>query len=92
MRHGSRLGACGLAIVLSATTLGAQSKPGQWKTLFDGKSMDEWRGYKDARVPSGWKIVDDTLAKNAPTGDIVSKDDFGNFELDMEWKIGEAGK
>ena len=91
MRHGLTRGAWGLAIVLSAATLGAQSKPGEWRALFDGTSMDEWRGYKDAPVPSGWKIVDGTLAKNAPTGDIVSKGDFGNFELEVEWKIGEAG-
>jgi hypothetical protein len=74
-----------------AASLGAQSKPGEWRTLFDGKSLDQWRGYKDAPVPAGWKIIDGTLAKDAPTADIVSKDDYGNFELEMDWQIGEAG-
>jgi len=32
-----------------------------------------------------------TLAKNAPVADIVSKDEFGDFELEIDWKIGEAG-
>jgi len=62
-----------------------------WGALFDGSSLDAWRGYKTATVPSGWRIVDGTLAKDAPVGDIVSKDEFGDFELELDWKIGEAG-
>jgi hypothetical protein len=31
------------------------------------------------------------LVKDKPTGDIVSKDEFGDFELEIEWKIGRAG-
>ena len=26
-----------------------------WRSLFDGKSLDAWRGYKNAAVPAGWK-------------------------------------
>jgi hypothetical protein len=63
----------------------------QWKVLFDGKSMDAWRGYKTDTVPAGWSIVDGTLAKEKPVADIVSKEQFGDFELELEWKIGEAG-
>ena len=33
------------------------AKPGPWKALFDGKSLDAWRGYKTETVPEGWKIV-----------------------------------
>ena len=63
----------------------------QWKVLFDGKSMDAWRGYKTDKVPAGWSIVDGTLAKEKPVADIVSKEQFGDFELELEWRIGEAG-
>ena len=66
-------------------------KPGPWKPLFDGTSLDAWRGYKSPTVPEGWKIVDGTLAKTTPVKDIVTKDEFGDFELELEWKIGEAG-
>src|ERR671937_33456 len=39
-----------------------------------------------------WRsLFDGTLAKTARVADIVSKDEFGDFELEMEWKIGEAG-
>src|SRR5438270_918954 len=53
----------------------------RWRPLFDGTSLDAWRGYKGAPIPSGWRIVDGTLAKDAPVADIVSKDEFGDFEL-----------
>ena len=68
-----------------------QSKMNSWRVLFDGTSLDGWRGYKSDKVPPGWKIVDRTLAKDGRVEDIVSKDEFGDFELEMDWKIGEAG-
>jgi len=59
--------------------------------LFDGTSLDAWRGYKTDKVPSGWRIADGSLSKDGSVGDIVSKDEFGDFELELEWNIGEAG-
>src|SRR2546425_10905198 len=62
-----------------------------WRTLFDGKSLNAWRGYKTDKIPDGWKIASGTLAKDTRVEDIVSKDEFGDFELEIDWKIGEAG-
>jgi hypothetical protein len=62
-----------------------------WRSLFDGKSLDAWRGYKGAAIPDGWRIENGTLAKDKPVADIVSKDEFGDFDLEIEWKIGDAG-
>jgi Domain of Unknown Function (DUF1080) len=61
------------------------------KVLFDGKSLDAWRGYKTDAVPPGWRIQDGALTKDAQVADIVTRDEFGDFELELEWKIGEAG-
>src|SRR2546425_3677390 len=83
---------CGCAIAL--TTIVPQSmaqSAAKWRVLFDGTSLDAWRGYKSEKVPPGWTIVDRTLAKDGRVEDIVSKDEFGDFELVMDWKIGEAG-
>jgi hypothetical protein len=63
----------------------------KWISLFDGTSLDAWRGYKGAAVPAGWRIENGTLAKDAPVSDIVSKDEFGDLELELDWKIGDAG-
>jgi 3-keto-disaccharide hydrolase len=62
-----------------------------WRSLFDGASLKDWRGYKSETVPAGWRIEQGTLAKDKPVADIVTKDQFGDFELELEWKIGEAG-
>jgi len=62
-----------------------------WRTLFDGTSLNAWRGYKADTVPEGWKIVDRTLSKDGHVRDLISRDEFGDFELELDWKIGEAG-
>ena len=78
------------AFGLIAATLAAQPAP-KWQVLFDGQSLDGWKGYKTGIVPDGWKVVNGTLAKEKPVADIVSKEQFGDFELELDWKIGEAG-
>ena len=79
-----------LAALAAAACSQAQSKP-EWKVLFDGKSLDAWRGYKSDAVPNGWVVENGTLTKHDRVADIVSKDEFANFELTIDWKIGEAG-
>jgi hypothetical protein len=89
-----------IALTLAALSLAypqseprdTQSKaPASWKVLFDGSSLAAWKGYKTDKVPTGWKIADGTLTKDTRVQDIVSRDEFGDFELELEWKIGEAG-
>jgi hypothetical protein len=72
-------------------TGGVGASAGPWRTLFDGSSLDAWRGYKGAPIPSGWHIAGNTLAKDVPVADIVTKDEFADFELQVEWRIGEGG-
>jgi hypothetical protein len=81
----------GVKVRLNAgSTSGAPDANG-WRSLFDGTSLDAWRGYKGDKVPAGWRIADRTLAKDTNVGDLVSKDEFGDFELELEWKLSEGG-
>jgi len=80
-----------LIVIGASLFLEAQQSTTAWRVLFDGTSLDAWRGYKTDKVPSGWHIADGSLAKDGSVGDIVSKEEFGDFELEIEWKIGEAG-
>src|ERR1700730_3623893 len=70
-----------------ATTLTAEQRAGGWRSLFDGTSTTAWRGYKQPTLPAGWQIVDGTLTKTGSVGDIMTKDQFGNFELALDWKL-----
>ncbi len=69
----------------------ARKKLGPWRPLFDGKNMDAWRGYKMTTMPPAWKIVDGTLTKSVTTEDIITRDEFADFELEMEWKLEKGG-
>jgi hypothetical protein len=65
--------------------------PGEWRSLFDGRTTNGWRGYRSAEMPSGWRVVNGALTKDSSTGDIQTSDEFGNFELELEWRIGPGG-
>ena len=69
----------------------APAKAGPWKSLFDGKSLDAWRTYRDAGPPEKWNISDGMMSKDGNASDLVSKEEFGDFELEFDWRIGEAG-
>ena len=89
-----------IAFLLSAVFFQtAAPKPGPWKSLFDGKTMSAWRIFKTDNAPKMcdaagakdcWEIVNGVLQKDGHANDIASKDQFGDFELELEWKIGDA--
>ncbi len=60
--------------------------------LFDGKNLDQWEDTKGGAPGEGWVIeADGSLFRKDKTGDILSKQEFKNFTLEWEWKIGEGG-
>lgn len=66
--------------------------PGKWITLFDGKNTDAWKSFNKDGFPSGWQVKDGTLTLvGKGAGDIITKQEFENYELEIEWKISEGG-
>jgi hypothetical protein len=61
-----------------------------WRPLLDDKGS-AWRGWTSDAFPEGWQVSQDELSKNGEVEDLVSRDMFGDFELEVEWKIGEGG-
>ena len=69
--------------------------------LFDGSSLEGWRGYGKDHVPARWSIEDGCLkfsgsgggeAQTGEGGDIIyAAQKFKNFELELEWKISKGG-
>lgn len=60
-----------------------------WKVLFDGTSTANFRGYKQERFPKqGWSIDNGALkvAKGGGGGDIVTVDQYEDFEFAFEFK------
>ncbi|MCG3198044.1 MAG: hypothetical protein GHCLOJNM_02538 [bacterium] len=60
-----------------------------WKLLFDGATTAGWRGYRGQTFPTkGWDIQDGALhcMPRGQGGDLITQDQFTNFELRFEWK------
>jgi hypothetical protein len=88
---GNSVPAASSATASGATPLTAEQRAAGWRSLFDGTSTSAWRGYKQQTLPAGWNIVDGVLTKSGSVGDIMTKDQFGNFELALDWKLSPGG-
>ena len=71
--------------------LTADQRVAGWQPLFDGRTTSGWRGYKSQTVPSAWHVVNGTLTKSESTDDIITRDQFGDFELAFDWKLSPGG-
>lgn len=79
------------AMLVVATPAAGETSPAQaWRPLLDARGS-AWRGWKSEEFPAGWKISGNEISKDGEVEDLVSRDSFGDFELEFEWKIGEGG-
>jgi len=71
-----------------------------WITLFDGKTTNGWHTYGKTAVGKAWKVENGTFHLDASSkkgyqteegGDLVTNNEFENFDLKLEWKISEKG-
>lgn len=82
-----------LAACAHAQQLPGGAQAGAWTNLLDGSSS-AWRGYKATSLPAGWTFDAATgvLANATPGGgDIISREEYGDFELELEWRISARG-
>lgn len=82
------------ATAQSLNALTITEKQTGWRLLFDGKSLSGWRTYNKQSAPgAGWKVENGLLKKAAGErgGDIVTDDQFGDFEFSWEWRISKGG-
>jgi len=52
--------------------------------LFDGKNLDAWKSANGDK-PAGWNIVEGQLVVAPGTGDIQTREKFGDVQLHVEW-------
>jgi hypothetical protein len=62
-----------------------------WKLLFNGKDFTGWRMYRGGAVSSPWLVDNGTISVTGPGVDIISTDEFSDFEMTYEWKISPKG-
>ena len=71
-----------------------------YTVIFDGTSLNGWRGYGKDHVPARWTIEDGCLkftgtgageSQSGDGGDIIFTKKFKNFEMKFDWKISKGG-
>lgn len=77
-----------LMLALTPPMNGEQTTPsGAWRSLLDGKTTAGWRGYRQKAIPDGWTVVDGALSRTGTGGDIITVDQFSDFELTLEYNV-----
>jgi hypothetical protein len=61
-----------------------------WRLLFDGKTTRGWRAYNGDSIPAGWQVVDGALTRVSAAADIITIEEFGDFELSLQWRVAEG--
>lgn len=64
------------------------SAPSDAIILFDGKDLSKWKRANGGEA--GWTVHDGIFTVNKSTGDIHTKEKFGDFQLHLEWRIPEV--
>jgi len=74
-------------------TLTKKEKKDGWQLLFNGTDFAGWHNFKRDGVRPGWRIEDGALVCADPhnAGDLVTSNQFGAFELQLDYNISEGG-
>lgn len=78
--------------------LSSEEAEAGFQSLFDGESLDHWRGFKLDQVPAGWAVADGVVHFLPPTGDdagpradLLSREQYRNFEFRFDWAVTPGG-
>ena len=86
-----RAGAQDAAQPQAHNTLTEAERAAGWKLLFDGQTTNGWRNYQSEGIRDGWQAVGGELQRVGRGGDIITLEQFQDFELTLEWKLQESG-
>jgi hypothetical protein len=80
---------CGL---LFLTILNTPATAQQYTDLLHSKDLSQWMLENGGEVKSGWTLESDgSLHLAGRGGNLLSREDFGDFDLWFEWKISAKG-
>jgi 3-keto-disaccharide hydrolase len=82
---------CVAAALLGSQVGCAALKPDPWRSLLHENSLAGWRSMKSETPGAGWTVDHGVLTSLHSSGDLVTADEFGDFELSLEWKISKGG-
>ena len=80
--------------------------PKGFTALFNGKNLDDWKGGStadprkisaeqqakwDAEIPNHWRVENGEIVNDGHEPHLVTKGDYGDFELWVDWKLSPKG-
>lgn len=78
--------------------LAADEAEAGFQSLFDGESLEHWRGFKLDRAPAGWAVADGVIHFVPPTGDdagpradLMTREQYRSFEFRFDWAVTPGG-
>ncbi len=106
MRRLSMAGLCVLALVTTPAlagqkaaapnTLTARERAEGWQLLFNGRDLSGWRSFDGGAASPNWVARDGALVLASKSGgmsggDLVTVDNYGAFELTLDWRVERGG-
>ncbi|HEY1847552.1 MAG TPA: DUF1080 domain-containing protein [Opitutaceae bacterium] len=70
-------------------TLGGAERAAGWRLLFDGSTLSGWRSLSGPEPGAGWTVRDGAIVRTGKSGDLLTNDQYGDFELSIEWKVAD---
>jgi len=80
------------ALAAEPNALTPEEQEAGFVLLFDGKSLDGWRTFKEKKPRPQWKVADGAITLTAGGGgDLVTEKQYQDFDFRCEWKIADQG-
>lgn len=76
-------------LLCSCSTAARNQEKAGWKVLFNGKSTDAFRGFRQAAFPTNSWVIDGGALKSLPKRqiDLITREIYEDFELELDWKV-----
>lgn len=75
----------------SINRLTESEKRSGWELLFDGTSLEGFKGYQQDTPGAGWQVIDGAIVRTEAAGDLLTKEMYDSFEIQLEYRISKAG-
>ena len=62
-----------------------------WELLFDGTSLHGFKGYQKDTPGAGWQVLDGAIVRTESAGDLLTRETYDSFEIQLEYRISTAG-
>jgi len=71
------------------------AKKDSWTSLFNGKDLSQFKGYKKDKPGDAWVAEDGAIkllkVKGKSGGDLMTREQYKFFELQLDWKLPKPG-